>query len=1085
MDPLSAFGLSASILQFVTFAASLIKQSIEIHDSSHGLSKKLLDTEDTYRSLSEFYLKFDTSSRQSGDVGVHADIRDHVAGLKALANDCKHDCRILLDVIEKLKIEDGPRRRLKSLRAAFFAYRQGDTIESLQKRLARTQDQMTAYMCRISNYYHALHADELEKLREEARIIRVNHDDRLKHMESMLSSIKAILESKANTVPDSASKIPLSLPEIQSVTQSFSNLAIIERDLLQDQLVLRSLTFEQHEQRHKSVPKAHQQTLAWIFDPANCDSEGTRLLNWLRGGQGIFWVSGKPGSGKSTLMKFLTDNPQTQIELSAWAGRKTAVTTSHFFWWSGTPMQKSQEGLLRALLLGILQRCPELIRKSFMELYSDASRGHDRGDVLPWTLEELGSAIDSLARHQNQTTKFCIFIDGLDEYGGDHEEICKTLQNLANLSLDIKICVSSRPWNVFEHAFGLVDQKIYVQNLTKDDIRRYTHARLSEHQAWEAVSARDPEARQLVGLITQRADGVFLWVFLVTKALRTGLNNHDSLKDLYRRVEAFPADLYRFFEQMLKPVSEDDEFYHQKMSTSLQIALAAKRPLSLSIYAFHEELLENPNYAVGLPVSRLGVDAIKSQYSTIAIRLNGWCKGLLEVHGHEVHFLHRTVGEFLMTKEMSDFLARTSPADFCPQLSILKAYVAWIKTSPLPGSDTCADHSTPAIGAGDSSEVYRSHMAGTALSHIDMQIQELLAMASEMGSLVGPTSPLYYVVSTHLDAVDWTVKILGDIGGALPTEGDSCRSAYRMMVLEAGLVGYLRGKLPREPSYFHDLSRPAISVLVDSVIGGRGHAGWDLWPTKFRETLDCLLENGENPNLIYQENSNAGINQSKGKTPFTNLVSLVFPWDTDQRQVTCSKWALPAMRNGLFSQFLNAGADPNGLVFRHGETFPIFTTAWVDILRIAPFMPQDSVDEACCLRELDAILHSKANLQAPTVWTDMFGQLIENGSRAHEMFFTRLEEMAEKIGTPYASSAHLVGEVTARLLCSMHKQGLEVNPAWMALQAALSPTACDQIKAKCDALLTAEDKQKRKKRKKEKGRGRSPRRSRMDYEGTR
>jgi hypothetical protein len=150
MDPLSAFGLSASILQFVTFAASLIKQSIEIHDSSNGLSKKLLDTEDTYKSLSEFYSKFDTSCRQSGDVGIHAEIRDHVAGLKALANDCKHDCRILLDVIEKLKIEAGPRRRLKSLRAAFLAYRQGDTVESLQNRLVRTQDQMTAYMCRIS-----------------------------------------------------------------------------------------------------------------------------------------------------------------------------------------------------------------------------------------------------------------------------------------------------------------------------------------------------------------------------------------------------------------------------------------------------------------------------------------------------------------------------------------------------------------------------------------------------------------------------------------------------------------------------------------------------------------------------------------------------------------------------------------------------------------------------------------------------------------------------------------------------------------------------------------------------------------------
>ncbi|ROV99426.1 hypothetical protein VMCG_06407 [Cytospora schulzeri] len=771
MDPSSAFGLSASILQFITFTVSLINQSIDIHDSANGLSNQLLDIEDTYRDLCEFSLKFETTCRGSGDVDVHAEIHEHVAGLEALAKDCQDDCRILLDVIGKLKIEDGPRRRWKSFKAAFVAYHKGDKIENLEKRLERIQGRMTTYMCRISNYYHALHTDELKQLREESRMIRVDQDEKLKHLESMLISIKAVLEAKDNNAPGSISTAtPLSLPEIQSIAQSFANLEIIERVVLQDQMVLRSLAFEQHEQRHNSIPKAHQQTLSWIFDPANHDSEGTHLLAWLRSGRGIFWVSGKPGSGKSTLMKFLADNPQTQIELSAWAGRKKVVTTSHFFWWSGTPMQKSQEGLLRALLLGILKRCPELIQESFMEHCPVAIKGHDHGDIRHWALEDLESVVDSLARHQDQTIKFCMFIDGLDEYDGDHEDICKTLQKLVKLSLDIKICVSSRPWNVFEHAFGHGNQKIYVQNLTKDDIRRYTHTRLSEHQAWEAVSARDPEARQLVELITQRADGVFLWVFLVTKALRTGLNNHDSLTDLYRRVEAFPADLYRFFEQMLRPASEDDGFYNRKMSTSLQIALAAKRPLNLSIYAFNEEILEDTNYAIDLPVSRLGVDGVKFQHSTVAIRLNGWCKGLLEVHGHDVHFLHRTVVEFLETKEMSDFLARTSPGDFYAPLSILKAYVAWMKTSPQPNRDVhcnTLNNPDPMTNAEESLGVYSSQIAGTTLSYIDMQIQEILTVASEIDTSVGPTSPLCYVASTHLDAVDWTIKILGDMSGLM------------------------------------------------------------------------------------------------------------------------------------------------------------------------------------------------------------------------------------------------------------------------------------------------------------------------------
>lgn len=536
---------------------------------------------------------------------------------------------------------------------------------------------------------------------------------------------------------------------------------------------------------------------------------------------------------------------------------------------------------------------------------------------------------------------------------------------------------------------------------------------------------------------------------------------------------------------MLKPVSEDDGFYNQKMSTCLQIALAGTKPLNLSIYAFHEEVLENSNYAIDLPVSRLSTDGVKSQNSTIAIRLNGWCKGLLEVHGHEVHFLHRTVVEFLKDREMSAFLATTSPDGFCAQLSILKAYVAWIKTNPLPvigAGCGSSDNSAPA----DSSKIHRSCMDGTSLSYIDMQIQEVLTLASELDLMAGPTSPLYYVVSTHLDAVDWTTKILGDTSGALPPEGDSCRRTFRRMVLEAGIVGYLRAKLPREPGYFHGFSKPAISVLTDSVIGPRGRIEWDLWLTKFRDILDCLLENGQDPNQRYQENSSSETNQSNGKTPFTNFVSLVFPWDLDQRRVTSSVWTLPAMRNGMISLFLNAGADPNGLVFRHGEAFPTFTTAWVDILRITPFIPQDSSDKDCCLKELEVILDRKVNLQTPAIQTDFLGQLIENGGRAHEEFFSQLEEVSKKIGTPDAFNAHLVGEVAAKLLSLMHKQGLEVESAWTTLDTSLPPTARDQIKGKCEALLVAHDKKKRKKRKKEKKEksdGNKPKKPRREPEG--
>jgi hypothetical protein len=44
------------------------------------------------------------------------------------------------------------------------------------------------------------------------------------------------------------------------------------------------------------------------------------FLHWLSAGNGIFHISGKLGSGKSTLMKFLCDHPRTTTELQKWAG---------------------------------------------------------------------------------------------------------------------------------------------------------------------------------------------------------------------------------------------------------------------------------------------------------------------------------------------------------------------------------------------------------------------------------------------------------------------------------------------------------------------------------------------------------------------------------------------------------------------------------------------------------------------------------------------------------------------------------------------------------------------------------------------
>ena len=68
-----------------------------------------------------------------------------------------------------------------------------------------------------------------------------------------------------------------------------------------EQVILQNLRFSDIDSRHESIPKEHSKTFSWIFD----ETASVKFVQWLKYEDGFYWVSGKPGSGKSTLMKFV------------------------------------------------------------------------------------------------------------------------------------------------------------------------------------------------------------------------------------------------------------------------------------------------------------------------------------------------------------------------------------------------------------------------------------------------------------------------------------------------------------------------------------------------------------------------------------------------------------------------------------------------------------------------------------------------------------------------------------------------------------------------------------------------------------
>lgn len=481
------------------------------------------------------------------------------------------------------------------------------------------------------------------------------------------------------------------------LSKKLSDLATTGARTFVEQEVLSSLCFRFMHARQESVPEAHQDTFDWVYQPQSQPSptrKSATLYDWLLGGDGIYWISGKAGSGKSTLMKLLVSQRRTTTVLSQWASPQECVSAGFFFWSLGTELQKTQEGLLRSLLFEVLRQRPELMPAAYLRRTLELQGAVTRDTSLTWTLAQLQKALRDVTRH-SISPKFCLFIDGLDEYEGDHGEIMNYLKDLASSS-NIKLCVSSRPWNVFEDGLGKDPAlKIYMQDLTRQDINTYVRSKLSQHAHFPLVTADGSCHDRLVEEITQKAQGVFLWVFLVTRSLVEGLTNGDTLSALELRVRHLPTDLEQYFTHMLKSV---DHFYYPQMANTFLAALQAPSPLPLMLYSFLDDIVEAPDGILKLPIKGMERAEIFARHQQMRRRINSRCKGLLEIYpeprgidpdtsicvAFRVDFFHRTVKDFLNTMKMTGFL-RKHALGINTNAAIFRAFVALIKNFPVHG----------------------------------------------------------------------------------------------------------------------------------------------------------------------------------------------------------------------------------------------------------------------------------------------------------------------------------------------------------------------------------------------------------------
>lgn len=305
--------------------------------------------------------------------------------------------------------------------------------------------------------------------------------------------------------------------------------------------VLDTLAFTVMQDREMEIAAAESATFDWIFeDPKAFDRPWSNFHEWLAVNHPdrLYWISGKAGSGKSTLMKYLARHRRTEEALQQWAGSKKLLLSSFFFWHSGLELQRSQIGVLRALLYSCFKNHRELI-----PIVVPDTATLRRGDLQEyWNLSRLREALERLVSQTFYDIKFAFFFDKLDEYDSSYGDIINILKQLV-AHPNVKVCVSSQPLLAFERAF-VTSPQLVLQNLTYDDISLYVSNKLGDNERMQALEIVESGLRSdLTSSIVTKASGVFLWVHLVVRSLLDSLGNYDVGADLKRRVDDLPAEL--------------------------------------------------------------------------------------------------------------------------------------------------------------------------------------------------------------------------------------------------------------------------------------------------------------------------------------------------------------------------------------------------------------------------------------------------------------------------------------------------------------------------------------------------------------
>ncbi len=374
--------------------------------------------------------------------------------------------------------------------------------------------------------------------------------------------------------------------------------------------------------RRDDIDDPAHTTCQWIL-------EHESYKEWYKNRRGLLWIKGKPGAGKSTVLKYAFE--------AAKQNKEGLILASFFFHGRGSPIQKSPLGLFRSLLHQILQKVPGLLTE-FTSRYRQRCDTEGRHlQKWDWSERDLQKFF---SQHVTETAKTCsmrLYIDALDECGQD--SAISLVEYFCRFADPIAICFACRHYPIISlEEAGL---EVTVEHENAPDIDAYITNRIES-------TVRDIKfANAIRRELKKRSAGNFQWVVLVTFRVIQFYRNGKTLAAICALIQRLPSELASLYEEIVRRAEPDD------MTQALHLfqwICFAFRPLTL------RELREATALYIHNSHASLQESRTFGQYAEtdeeMERRVLSLSQGLAEVEKHGskriVQLVHQSVMDFLL-----------------------------------------------------------------------------------------------------------------------------------------------------------------------------------------------------------------------------------------------------------------------------------------------------------------------------------------------------------------------------------------------------------------------------------------------------